>query len=119
MVRLQIGRRQIAAPNGHHAFRFGHEYFPQTYGCAEFSAIAANDQGTVGGGVGSRKCVIHKAANRPTMIKPMMSYLSKRLIGPAASFNLARDDDARGIRPDPRSRGGAGRTLLNAVLQRH
>ena len=35
-------------------------------------------QGVVGGGAGSRKCVIHKATSKPSTINPMMSYLSKR-----------------------------------------
>jgi hypothetical protein len=33
------------------------------------------------------------------------------------SFNLARDDGARRVRPDSRSNGGTRRALLNAVLQ--
>lgn len=46
--------------------------FAQATGCS--GAL----QGTVGGGVGSRKCVIHKAATKPSRVNPMMSYLSKR-----------------------------------------
>jgi hypothetical protein len=35
-------------------------------------------QGATGGGAGSRKWVTHNAATKPSRIKPIMSYLSKR-----------------------------------------
>lgn len=48
--------------------------------CSSCITRQSHIQGTIGGGAGSKKCAIHNAAMKPTRIKPIASYRSKRLV---------------------------------------